>query len=108
MQMNHHGSADIHVQTPGPGDYAAVLTLHGEHDLSTAQRLTESLAVFLGPVLVDLGECQFIDSTIIAALVRCHRQLAREGYRLDVRCAEGSAIHRTLLVAGADGLFRLV
>jgi anti-sigma B factor antagonist len=50
-----------------------VLTLHGEHDVSTQQTLREQLEHVHragGPVVVDLSHATFIDSTVIGALVR--------------------------------------
>ena len=49
-----------------------VLTLHGEHDVSTEPSLAEELervAAAGGPVVVDLSDAQFIDSSILRVLV---------------------------------------
>lgn len=54
-----------------------VVTLRGEHDLSTAPRLRKSLAkCFSGgwTVIVDLSEVEFVDSTILRVLIGARRQ----------------------------------
>jgi anti-anti-sigma factor len=53
-------------------DGIAVVALRGEHDFSSKQRLADILARALrrGSVIVDLGACTFLDSTVIATLLR--------------------------------------
>ncbi len=48
-----------------------VLTLHGEHDISTQPALREQLELVGragGPIVVDLAHATFIDSTVISAI----------------------------------------
>ena len=48
-----------------------VLTLHGEHDISTQPTLREQLDFVYeagGPVVVDLAHATFIDSTLLGAI----------------------------------------
>jgi anti-anti-sigma factor len=61
----------------------AVVTLRGEHDLSTEATLTNALdkAAAHSNVLVDLSDCAFIDSTVIAALLRAARIVTERGER---------------------------
>jgi anti-anti-sigma factor len=49
----------------------AVVNMRGEHDITTHRALLEALeeAAAQSNVLVDLSECTFIDSTVIAALI---------------------------------------
>jgi anti-anti-sigma factor len=69
----------VHHHAPG----IAVVTVHGEHDLSTEPALTRALeeAAAHSNVLVDLSECEFIDSTVIAALLRVARTVTDRGER---------------------------
>jgi anti-sigma B factor antagonist len=64
----------------------AVVSLHGEHDLSTEGALTKALATAAehSDVLVDLSGCTFIDSTGIAALLRAARTARAGGERFAV------------------------
>jgi anti-sigma B factor antagonist len=70
----------VHHEAPG----LAVVTLRGEHDLSTEGALTQALeeAAAHSNVLVDLSDCDFVDSTVIAALLRVARMVTERGERL--------------------------
>lgn len=61
----------------------AVVQLHGEHDLATEPALIQALdeAAANSNVLVDMSECDFIDSTVIAALLRIARTVTERGER---------------------------
>jgi anti-anti-sigma factor len=57
-------------------------------------------------VLVDLSECDFIDSTVISVLIRDYRERAREGHDLELLVPlENTTIARTLEIAGMRDLF---
>jgi anti-anti-sigma factor len=73
------GTAEVSHEAPG----VAVVSLLGEHDLSTEPALTRALetAALHSNVLVDLSECEFIDSTVIAALLRFARVVTERGER---------------------------
>ena len=59
--------------------YEASIVLRGEHDLGTAEEIRASLAPLFGDVLVDLGDCDFIDSTVIGALIVSHGRASLVG-----------------------------
>ena len=61
----------------------AIVSMRGEHDVGTAPAVTDALvrAVAHSSVLVDLSECDFIDSTVIGLLIRCAHELERRGER---------------------------
>jgi anti-sigma B factor antagonist len=62
------GAVELGHHAPG----LAVVSMRGEHDLSTAPELTYALeqAAAHSNVVVDLSECSFIDSTVIKALIK--------------------------------------
>ncbi len=62
--------------------YAAIVTLHGEHDIFTSSELRATLAPLDGNVLLDLSAREFIDSTVIGVVLARSGDLAREGRRL--------------------------
>jgi anti-anti-sigma factor len=66
-------------------DGVRVLAVRGELDLSTAPELQGPLEAALAdgetPVLIDLTECEFIDSTGIAMIVRAWQQLESDEER---------------------------
>jgi anti-anti-sigma factor len=81
--------------------YAAVVSLHGEHDLSTAQTIRDALGSLYGAVLLDLSPCEFIDSTVIRAVLDKHRQLETDGHRLELLVPpDRKMIRRVIDVSG--------
>lgn len=76
------GTVEIAHHAPG----LAVVSLLGEHDLSTAHELTQALerAAVQSTVVVDLSTCSFIDSTVINALVATARGAQAHGEQLVV------------------------
>jgi anti-sigma B factor antagonist len=85
----------------------AVLNVHGEIDLETAPALRETLLPVLerqtGPVVVDLSEVSFMDSTGLHLLVDTLRQLEAQNRRLAIVCREGGHVHRLLALIGLLG-----
>ena len=87
------------------------LTVRGELDLNTAPELEAPLGEALAEgngvgVLVDLSECEFIDSTGIAVIVRAWQQLDRDGGgegngRL-VICCNNHQVQRLLKITGVE------
>jgi anti-anti-sigma factor len=88
-----------------PPPYAALIVLRGEHDLGTAEAIRVSLATLLGDLLVDLGECDFVDSSVISTLISKAQELEREGYRLEfVLPPERAAMSRIFDMTGIRNL----
>lgn len=91
-------------------DGTRVIAVRGELDLSTAPELEGPLddAILSGDasVLVDLSECEFIDSTGIALIVRAWQQLDRgadgEGEGRVVICSFNDQVRRVLEVTGLE------
>lgn len=80
----------------------------GELDLAVASRLEELLEGVAGranEVLIDLGSCEFIDSSGIAVILRAHRKMTEEGKRLAV-FGPSAQVLRVLSMTGltANGL----
>ena len=85
----------VEVAFPQPG--IAVVRLRGEHDLSGKERLTEALATASARlnVLVDLSECTFMDSSVIAAFFVAREKLGARGGQLElVIPPEASTVQR--------------
>jgi anti-sigma B factor antagonist len=82
----------------------AVVGVHGDIDLGTAPKLREILRPVLerqtGPVIVDLSEVPFMDSTGVHVLAGAIRHLQAQNRRLVVVCPEGGQIHRLLAMVG--------
>jgi anti-anti-sigma factor len=85
--------------------FAAVVELHGEHDLATREAVRVALASLRGNVLVDLSECTFIGSTVIGTIVKAAHTLARQGYRLELILPPAdSQVAKTLALVGLPDL----
>jgi stage II sporulation protein AA (anti-sigma F factor antagonist) len=84
-----------------------VISVRGELDLSTAPDLERPLEEIVeggtGPVLLDLSECEFIDSTGIALIVRTLQRLegAASARTLAV-CSYNDQVRRVLDITGLD------
>jgi anti-sigma B factor antagonist len=82
----------------------AVLTVRGDIDLATAPALLEVLHPVLerdsGPVVIDLSEVPFMDSTGVHVLIDTFRRLRPQNRRLAIACREGGQIHRLLALTG--------
>jgi anti-sigma B factor antagonist len=82
---------------------AAIFVLRGEHDIDTAPRLRAELERALadgGPVLVDLSQTRFIDSTVLGALIYGHER--RQPFALVV--PPGCPAHRLCEIVELGGI----
>lgn len=83
---------------------AGVVELIGEHDLSVADQRDAALATATtlgtGPLCVELTHATFIDSSILASVVRCARELVGDGRSVVLRVADGSPPAAVVEVVG--------
>lgn len=83
------------------------ISVRGELDLSTAPELEGPLDRALesdeGSVLIDLSQCEFIDSTGIALIVRAWQRLnSGENGRALVLCSQNDQVRRVLEITGLE------
>lgn len=87
-------------------DGVRVIAVRGELDLSTAPDLEGPLDAAVngngGSVLIDLSECEFIDSTGIALIVRGWQKLAGGDNGQLAICSPTEQVRRVLDVSGLD------
>jgi anti-anti-sigma factor len=92
-------------------DEVAIVCLRGEHDMSTAPQLSAALdsACEHSYVFVDLSECTFVDSTVIACLLSAHHKQAGRMAHLELVLPShpASIVQRIAKVARLDALLRL-
>jgi anti-sigma B factor antagonist len=85
---------------------AWILTLRGEHDLSTEPSLADALtdAFAAGSnVVVDLSEVEFIDSTILRALAYGRREaIEHDEHNFAIAVPPDSFARRVLALTGID------
>jgi len=89
-------SIEVDFAPAGVSPYAAVVKLCGEHDLATRDELHAALAPLYGDVLLDLSECEFVDSTVIGLMLRKAQELTRDGHRIELVVEPGSHVERAL------------
>ena len=88
-----------------------VIELAGEHDLSTVPLLVEWIAEIDDAsrvVEIDLRRTEFIDSTVIAQIVRLAADLVQAGRELVVISPAGGFPRRVLDLAGVTTTLRVV
>lgn len=91
-------------------DGVRVIVVRGELDLSTASDLEgpleEAVSTHDGSVLIDLTDCEFIDSTGIALIVRAWQRLDSsadgEGSGRVVICSANDQVRRVLEITGLE------
>ncbi len=84
------------------GEGRCAVEVSGEIDLAVADELKATLDPAMQGnqlVVVDLSECDFIDSTGIAILVTAQKQLAEQGGRLAL-CSPADQVRRVLDLSG--------
>jgi anti-sigma B factor antagonist len=85
-----------------PAEDTAVVVLRGDHDISRAKELDELLTSLVAAhelVVVDLSAAEFIDSSVISALVRAKNAAARRGRRFRVQLGIEAKVERALELA---------
>jgi anti-sigma B factor antagonist len=81
-----------------------VVSITGEHDLSTAPELRRQLRKLVGEgsaIVVDLSKATFVDSSILGVILDARRRAADDGLGFAVAQANGGrAVARVLDVTG--------
>jgi anti-sigma B factor antagonist len=79
------------------------IRIEGELDLAVADRLERAIErAGEADVLIDLGACEFIDSSAIAVILQSHRLALEAGRRLVVHSPENQVL-KILQVTGISG-----
>ena len=97
--MTAPSSIEIEIQSPS----SCLVTLHGEHDMSSREAVTMALALArtYSNVLVDLTPCTFIDTTVTNAMLVAAGQLRQTDRSLELIVpAEAAATRRVLGLTG--------
>jgi anti-anti-sigma factor len=90
----------VEVETVAPG--IGIATLRGEHDEGTKAALSDALARASEHrcLLVDLGACTFLDSTVIGLIVATCQRMWERDRRLELVIPhEAEPMHRVMKVA---------
>ena len=97
----------IRVELP---EGASVVTLVGEHDAFGAETLERELDRLLQsgrPIVVDLGEATFIDSSTVGVLLTAYRRVEAAGLTLGLVLSTGTGpyVRRLIETAKLDTVF---
>jgi anti-sigma B factor antagonist len=90
---------EIHAPT------TCIVTLRGEHDASSSEAVSMALTLArsYANVLVDLGGCQFVDSSVINALLLASKRAHEHGGAVAlVVPTAATAVRRTLEIANVQ------
>ena len=90
---------------------AWVVTLRGEHDVSTNPGLTDALRQTFGggpKVVVDFSEVEFIDSSVLNALFDGRKEAVKHAeHELVVVAPSGTFARRVVFLTAIDKLLRV-
>jgi anti-sigma B factor antagonist len=79
-----------------------VVTLHGEHDLSSVDSVREALAGGGASVVADLSDATFIDSSILGVIVECSQ--GERPFAVAAPPSSSPEVQRLLELTGLSGL----
>lgn len=104
------GVAPFEIEKGALGDELRFLAVHGELDLDTAPALEREIEALdpeqVSGLLIDLGDCGFIDSTGVALLVRAWKRIdllaAAGGRGRVVLCSPVAQVRRVLEITGLE------
>lgn len=87
---------------------ATLISVTGEIDIATCERLRDAIEPHLGPqqtIILDLSGVEFMDSSFITVLVHARGTLTADGGSLFLR-NPSTAAHRLLTITGLEDLLQ--
>jgi anti-anti-sigma factor len=100
---NHAAGALVHERLPD----ADVLHVVGEADLSTAAEFEAACVASARQqrdLVIDLWDCTYLDSSILAVIVRLHKRFAPH---FSIVLNSSGIVHRIMKISGLDTLLPL-
>ena len=98
----------VHTKTD---DGSPVVVVTGEIDMATAPMLGRELTAAIesgdGPVVLDLSDVTFFDSSGLRVAIVAHRELGERDRRLAVVCKPEGHVRRTFALAGLSDVLDL-
>jgi anti-anti-sigma factor len=92
-------------------DTLIVIALKGEHDTFEAERLAHALARAWEPgderpIIIDLAEATFVDSTVISVMLRALREAERveRTFLIHLPASAGKYVHQLFEMSGIDSV----
>lgn len=82
-----------------PREDVVVVAMRGEADLGALAAIDVSFdeaTSHPGPIVVDLADLDFLDSSGLRALIQGHSRVVSQGRRFGLACPSGSVVHSVL------------
>jgi anti-sigma B factor antagonist len=101
----------LQLDTTEPG--VAIVVLEGEHELFTAPKLQRRLEALIGEgltVVVDLTQAVFLDSSVVAVLLRARERAgeARTPFAIVLDNSTGEPVRRMFEITGLAAVLPVV
>lgn len=99
--MEDTGEPDLQIEVSAVGG-ATVVAVTGELDAATTATLQQPLSEISAQrdaVVLDLSDCQFVDSTGLHAIIDARGALEQRGGRFALCCTEHGPVARVIEVA---------
>ena len=99
---------DVVVEQPAPG--AAVAVFSGEHDMATKDQVHELLKSLVEEnelVVADFSEAQFVDSSIVGALMATKREADQRGHTIRLQLNTADIVRRAFEISGLLTVFEV-
>ena len=89
-----------------PGGRSSVVALHGEHDIATAPQVRDALRVATTrrSVVVDLGDCSFLDGSVLGLLIGAQSRVTRRGGVVVIANASGAPLRALTILTSTHRL----
>jgi len=94
-----------------PRDGAVVVELLGEHDLAIRDQTDKLLAELVDAhnlVVVDVSEASYIDSSILASLVRAHRRAEERGSQVRIQLGSAAIVRKLFEISDLTNYLEVV
>jgi anti-sigma B factor antagonist len=105
-------TVSFHVEIEDLDEGVRAAALNGELDQATVATLKQALEPVIdaqsGPLLIDLSNCEFIDSSGLAALVAIRERVGGGNGRGFAVCCPETQVRRIFEITGLDGAMGLV
>jgi anti-sigma B factor antagonist len=101
----------LHFDSSEPG--VAIVLLEGEHELFSAPKLQRQLEALIGEglsIVIDLGQATFLDSSVVAVLVRARdrARLADVAFAIVLDDSTGEPVRRMFEITGLASILPVV
>jgi anti-sigma B factor antagonist len=94
-----------------PKERATVARIRGEVDMSNAELLADELSSRVGEapwLVLDLSECDYLDSAGLSVIARIHARCRARGAQLRIVVPSSAAtVDRVLAITGMDGILQV-